>query len=113
MITKSRVKNKTIDSHTAHVKSHFENVHSDWLKMVANEEALHLIFSNILSLFLLTVFRKLQRKSKLKVIMLFRISLKLSYDKATYFCNVFDARTLLPPSYLRFTNLLLKMFAVF
>ena len=39
------------------------------------------------------------RESKLKVFPLFRTFLRLSYDKASYFSNVFDAQTFLSSSY--------------
>ena len=62
---------------------------------------MHKILSNFLLQFLFTVFNN--RESKLKVVLLFRTFFEaFVYDKARYFCNVFDARTLLPSSYFWF-----------
>ena len=84
------------------------------VKMAAGEEAFACTWfcRTSCSCFYLQCLKN-HRESKLKVSPLFGTFFKISYDKPRYFCNVFDARTLLPSIVtFGFTNLLLKMFAV-
>ena len=75
--------------------------------MAADKEAFLLDFVyTFLLQFLFTVFRKLPRKVQSTYNI--RTFLKPPYDEARYFCNVFDAPTLLPFSYFWFYKFTLE-----
>ena len=70
--------------------------------MAANKDAFLLHFVKLFCTNFYLQCLENYRESKLKVFLFFRTFSKLSYDRAMYFCNVFEARTLLPSSYFSF-----------